>query len=89
MVSSLRIWNDVWDDEAKHLPVQGVKWSSTKWIHVASLLDGAAADADADAGAGCIDSEKGCEDWAWADECEGPHSIVQNLACARLLRGQT
>lgn len=50
--------------------MQGVKWSSTKWIHVASLLDGEAAGADADAGTGCIDSEKGCEDWAWADECE-------------------
>lgn len=59
--------------------VQGVKWSSTKWIHVASLLDGEAAGADADAGTGCIDSEKGCEDWAWADECEQHHIWCRSL----------
>jgi hypothetical protein len=60
--------------------VQGVKWSSTKWIHVSSLLDGAAAGSGA-ADASCIDSDKGCEDWAWADECEEPMLACHWLRC--------
>lgn len=50
---------------------QGEKWSSTKWIHVASLRDGAAADAALLTG--CHDADKGCEDWAWNDECAWKH----------------
>ncbi len=48
--------------------VQGEKWSATKWIHVASLVDGTGADADAADGV-CRDSEARCEDWAFNDEC--------------------
>lgn len=40
---------------------------------MSSLRDGAAA-ADAGDLMGCHDAEKGCEDWAWNDECASPLS---------------
>lgn len=42
---------------------QGVKWSSTKWIHVASL------DESEMEGGTCADSNPGCDGWAFAGEC--------------------
>lgn len=50
--------------------LQGEKWSSTKWLHVSSLIDGSAAGTDSGDEENCHDADGGCEDWAWAEECE-------------------
>ena len=50
-----------------------------RWIHVSSLKDGAAATLTEP---GCHDLDKGCEDWAFNEECEGASSVPDCLHAA-------